>query len=96
MLGREVRPRRAREAFWRWEQAWARRTRDMVVRTDGEEGDFGQRNRRVGVRRVVEVVEYLLIWVFGGGGGVERGLLEVFACWRCFVAREWRGQELRS
>lgn len=29
--GREVRPRRALEAFWRWEQAWARRTRDMVV-----------------------------------------------------------------
>lgn len=27
--GREVRPRRAWEAFWRWEQAWARRTRDM-------------------------------------------------------------------
>ncbi len=32
--GREVRPRRALEAFWRWEQAWARRTRDMVVRGD--------------------------------------------------------------
>ena len=29
--GRDVRPRRAAEAFWRWEQAWARRTRDMVV-----------------------------------------------------------------
>ena len=71
MLGREVRPRRAREAFWRWEQAWARRTRDMVVRTDGEEGDFGQRNGRVGVRRVVEVVEYLL--VRGGGGGEDLG-----------------------
>ena len=32
MEGREVRPRRALEAFWRWEQAWARRTRDMVGR----------------------------------------------------------------
>ena len=79
VLGREVRPRRAREAFWRWEQAWASRTRDMVVTTDGEEGDFGQRNRRVGVRRVVEVVECLLVRVFLGGG-VERRLLEVFAC----------------
>ena len=29
--GRDVRPRRAAEAFWRWEQAWARRTRDMSV-----------------------------------------------------------------
>ena len=29
--GREVRPRRALEAFCRWEQAWARRTRDMAV-----------------------------------------------------------------
>ena len=28
--GTEVRPRRAREAFWRWEQRWARWTRDMV------------------------------------------------------------------
>lgn len=32
MDGRDVRPRRAAEAFWRWEQAWARRTRDIVVR----------------------------------------------------------------
>ena len=29
MRGREVKPRRAREAFWRWEQAFARWTRDM-------------------------------------------------------------------
>lgn len=28
--GREVSERRAREAFCRWEQAWARRTRDIV------------------------------------------------------------------
>lgn len=28
--GREVRPRRAAEAFWRWEQALARWTRDIV------------------------------------------------------------------
>ena len=35
MQGMEVRPRRAREAFWRWEQAWARRTRDMM----GEAGE---------------------------------------------------------
>lgn len=28
--GSEVRPRRAREAFWRWEQAWERLTRDIV------------------------------------------------------------------
>lgn len=27
--GIEVRPRRALEAFWRWEQAWARFTRDI-------------------------------------------------------------------
>lgn len=33
----------------------------MVVRTDGEECDFGQRNGKVGVRRVVEVVDYLLV-----------------------------------
>lgn len=26
-----MRPRRAREAFWRWEQAWARRTRDIFL-----------------------------------------------------------------
>ena len=30
MDGTEVRPRRALEAFWRWEQTWARFTRDMV------------------------------------------------------------------
>ena len=28
--GMEVRPRRALEAFWRWEQTFARWTRDMV------------------------------------------------------------------
>ncbi len=28
--GTEVRPSRAREAFWRCEQQWARFTRDMV------------------------------------------------------------------
>ena len=33
----DVRPRRAAEAFWRWEQAWARRTRDMAVRCALEE-----------------------------------------------------------
>lgn len=26
-----MRPRRALEAFWRWEQACARRTRDIVI-----------------------------------------------------------------
>ena len=26
----EVRPRRALEAFWRWEQTWERLTRDMM------------------------------------------------------------------
>ena len=35
--GREVRPRRAREAFCRCEQAWARRTRDMMA-VGGREG----------------------------------------------------------
>ena len=29
--GKEVKPRRAREAFWRCEQALARWTRDMVM-----------------------------------------------------------------
>lgn len=29
--GTEVRPRRAREAFWRCEQTWESVTRDMVV-----------------------------------------------------------------
>jgi len=33
--GREVRPRRAREAFWRWEQALARWTSDIVVGWSG-------------------------------------------------------------
>lgn len=28
--GMDVRPRRALEAFWRWEQTWARLTRDIV------------------------------------------------------------------
>lgn len=41
--GREVRPRRAREAFWRCEQAWARRTRDIVksVRRKGAQSRMG-------------------------------------------------------
>lgn len=30
VLGTEVRPRRALEAFWRWEQTWERMTRDMA------------------------------------------------------------------
>ena len=30
--GTEVRPRRAREAFWRCEQTWERVTRDIVSR----------------------------------------------------------------
>ena len=34
--GMEVRPRRALEAFWRWEQQWARLTRDILA-----EGGFG-------------------------------------------------------
>lgn len=29
--GTEVRPSRAREAFWRWEQTWERLTRDIVA-----------------------------------------------------------------
>ncbi len=28
--GTDVRPRRAREAFWRWEQTWERLTRDIL------------------------------------------------------------------
>lgn len=79
VLGMEVRPRRAREAFWRWEQAWARRTRDMVVRTDGEECDFGQRNGKVGVRRVVEVVDYLLVLFFFFFFGFDAD------CWRSLL-----------
>ena len=39
--GMEVRPRRAREAFWRWEQASARWTRDML----GFGGWVGARER---------------------------------------------------
>lgn len=31
LIGIEVRPRRALEAFWRWEQTWARFTRDILV-----------------------------------------------------------------
>lgn len=27
--GMEVKPRETREAFWRWEHAWERRTRDI-------------------------------------------------------------------
>jgi len=38
--GREVRPRRALEAFWRWEQTLARLTRDMVC-GDGSRVDAG-------------------------------------------------------
>ena len=34
--GREVRPRRAREAFWRWEHAFARCTRDIVIVFEAE------------------------------------------------------------
>ena len=29
--GMEVRPSRAREAFWRWEQAWDRVTSDIMA-----------------------------------------------------------------
>ncbi len=51
-----MRPRRAREAFWRWEQAWARRTRDML----GFGFGFGLEG---GGRRG---------WIrIGGGGGEE-------------------------
>ncbi len=35
--GREVRPRRAREAFWRCEQALARRTSDIFLFLGGVE-----------------------------------------------------------
>ena len=31
VAGMAVVPRRAREAFWRWEQTWARLTRDMAL-----------------------------------------------------------------
>lgn len=46
--GMEVRPSRAFEAFWRWEQTWERETRDMV-RTDGLGIDL---EARVGARLV--------------------------------------------
>ena len=39
-----MRPRRALEAFCRWEQAWARRTRDMVGR--GQEEPAGRGDGR--------------------------------------------------
>ena len=35
VVGRDVRPRRAAEAFWRCEQALARRTRDIFGRCEG-------------------------------------------------------------
>ena len=62
MEGREVRPRRALEAFWRWEQAWARRTRDMVGWGWEEPGGRG-----VGVRR--GWVERFGRWLFDLGIG---------------------------
>jgi hypothetical protein len=42
--GTEVRPRRAREAFWRWEQTLERCTRDIVmwVSSWGGEGPSGR------------------------------------------------------
>lgn len=36
--GMEVRPRRALEAFWRWEQTFERWTRDMVMDVVGDLG----------------------------------------------------------
>ena len=50
----EVRPRRAREAFCRWLQQWARFTRDMVddglvVRGLGPEAQRGGEGREDGV-----------------------------------------------
>ena len=42
MLGTEVRPRRAFEAFWRCEQTWARFTSDISKRVVR----FGPRGRR--------------------------------------------------
>lgn len=42
--GREVRPRRAREAFCRCEQAWARRTSDIMMNQPVNlEGPSGRR-----------------------------------------------------
>jgi hypothetical protein len=40
-MGIEVRPRRALEAFWRWEQTWARFTRDILAVGSGGGGGGG-------------------------------------------------------
>ena len=50
--GRDVRPRRAREAFWRWEQAFARWTRDIVG--DGRMGDGFESGGRYGPQALME------------------------------------------
>lgn len=85
VLGMEVRPRRAREAFWRCEQVWESWTRDMVVEegwglaVGGPEGagqGWWARGVVVWVRtsRPRDCGGFLLSW-FRGGGGV--GMLTV-------------------
>ena len=49
--GMEVRPRRAREAFWRWEQVFARWTRDIL--SAEKEGGVGGRRMKEGGRSEV-------------------------------------------
>lgn len=77
MEGIEVRPRRAAEAFWRCEQAFERRTRDMIFPTiSGEcvmmEGAFEARFRGFGNENVLIVASLLAL----GRGAVITGALE--------------------
>lgn len=77
MEGIEVRPRRAAEAFWRCEQAFERRTRDMIfLPFSGEcatmEGAFGAGFRGFGVERILIVAGWLALeW-----GAVVAGALK--------------------
>jgi len=59
VCGREVRPRRAREAFWRWEQRWERRTRDMLLGGSWKGMEVGLGERLGGGS---------LVWRWGFGG----------------------------